>query len=50
MSVENHGGMIPTGKTTYSSTRALWEFYQQKHIVANREELGEGSDEAFEVS
>jgi hypothetical protein len=45
MSVENHGEMISTGKTPDFSTRALWKSYQQNHLVAKREELGEGNDE-----
>jgi hypothetical protein len=27
------------GKTPDSSTRALWEFYQRSHLVANQDEL-----------
>jgi hypothetical protein len=30
---------------TESSTRALWQSYQQSHLAANQEELGEGNDE-----
>jgi hypothetical protein len=29
MRMEIHGGMISTGKTPDSSTRALWQSYQQ---------------------
>jgi hypothetical protein len=43
--MENHGGIISTGETPDSSTRALWESYQQSHIVANQVEPGEGNDE-----
>jgi hypothetical protein len=42
MSMENHGGMILTGKTPDLSTRTLWPYYQHSHIVANQEELGKG--------
>jgi len=37
--MENHGGMISTGETPDSSTRALWKSYQQSHLVAKQEEL-----------
>jgi hypothetical protein len=29
MSMENHGGKIWIGETSYSSTRVLWQTYQQ---------------------
>jgi hypothetical protein len=45
MSLENHGGMIWTGNTPDSFTRALWQSCQLSHLVANQEELGEGSDD-----
>jgi hypothetical protein len=35
MSVENHGGM--TGKTLNSSTKGLWQTYQQNHIIAKQD-------------
>jgi hypothetical protein len=41
----NYGGVISAGETPDSSTRALWQCYQQSHIVANKDELGEGNDE-----
>jgi hypothetical protein len=44
MSMENHGGMILTSETPDLSTRALWKFYQQSHLIVNQEELGEISD------
>jgi hypothetical protein len=31
------------GKTPDSSTWALWQSYQQNHLVANRKDLGEGN-------
>jgi hypothetical protein len=36
---KNHGGMTSTGKTTDSSTRALWQSYQNSHLVAKHKEL-----------
>jgi hypothetical protein len=33
------GGMTSTGKTSDSSTRALWQFYKQSHLVAKQEGL-----------
>jgi hypothetical protein len=45
MSMENSGGMISTGETPDLSTTALWQSYQQSHILANKEELGEGNYE-----
>jgi hypothetical protein len=33
ISMENHGGMISTGKTPDSSTRSLWWSYQKSHLV-----------------
>jgi hypothetical protein len=44
MSLENHG-RISEGGTPDSFTRALWQFYQQSHLVANQENLGIGNDE-----
>jgi hypothetical protein len=44
MGVENHGGMILTGETPDLSTRALWKFYQQSHLIVNQEEPGKRSD------
>jgi hypothetical protein len=38
INMENHGGMISTGKTD-SSTTALWLSYQKNHLVANQEIL-----------
>jgi hypothetical protein len=35
---EKPGGMM-TGKTPYSSTRALWKSYYQRHLVAKQLEL-----------
>jgi hypothetical protein len=43
MSMENHGGMISQGKTNDSSTRALWQFCQQGHLVGS--EAGGTCDE-----
>jgi hypothetical protein len=43
--MENHGGMISTLETPDSSTRALWKSYQQRRLVANKEELGERNNE-----
>jgi hypothetical protein len=45
MCTENHGGMIKTGKTPDSPTRALWQPNQQSHLIANQEELGTGNNE-----
>jgi hypothetical protein len=35
----DHDGIIQTGKTLDSSTRALWQYYQQSHLVANQEKV-----------
>jgi hypothetical protein len=40
MSMENRGGMILSGDQS-----AFWHSYQQRHVVANQEELVEGNDE-----
>jgi hypothetical protein len=40
MIMEDHGGMISVGKTPDLSIRALWQSYQQSHLVAKQEELG----------
>jgi hypothetical protein len=45
MRVENHGGLISTGKIPDLPTRGLWQSYQQSHLVANQEELGEANNE-----
>jgi hypothetical protein len=37
--MENNGGMISTRETPDLSTRALWQSYQQSHLVAKQEEL-----------
>jgi hypothetical protein len=37
--MDNHGAMIATGETPDSSTRALWQSYQQRYLVAKQEEL-----------
>jgi hypothetical protein len=44
MSLENNGGMMSTEEIPDSFTRALWKSYQRTHLVANQEELGEGSE------
>jgi hypothetical protein len=36
--MENHGGMISTEETD-SSTIALWQSYQQSHLVEKQEEV-----------
>jgi hypothetical protein len=41
MCLDNHDGMISTGETPDSSTRALW----QSHLVAKQEDLCEGNYE-----
>jgi hypothetical protein len=41
--MENHGGMISTGKSN-SSTRALWQSCQQSYRAAKQEELCAGND------
>jgi hypothetical protein len=45
MSMESYGEVISTGETPDSSTRALWQFYQQRHLVEKQEERGEGNAE-----
>jgi hypothetical protein len=42
--MENHGGMISTEETPNSSTRALWQSYQQSYLVAKQEVLGKGNE------
>jgi hypothetical protein len=43
--MENHSGIISAGKTPDSSTRALWQSYQQSQLVSKQEELDERNDE-----
>jgi hypothetical protein len=38
--MEKNSGMISAGKTLDSSTRAIWQYYRQSHLAANKEELG----------
>jgi hypothetical protein len=40
VTTEKHGGMISTGETPDSSTRALWQSYKQCHLIAKQEKLG----------
>jgi hypothetical protein len=35
-SIEDHGGMISTGKTPDSFTRALWKLYKHVLLVAEQ--------------
>jgi hypothetical protein len=44
MRVENHGGMISTGKTVDSSTRTLWQSYYPSNLAAKQEKLGKRND------
>jgi hypothetical protein len=44
MSMKNHGGMISTEETPDSSTREVWQSYQQSYI-SKSEVAGEGNDE-----
>jgi hypothetical protein len=37
MSMENHDGMLSAGESPDSSSRALWQSYQQNHLVAKQE-------------
>jgi hypothetical protein len=39
MSMENYGGMISTGNTPDSATRALLQTNQQSRLIAEQEEL-----------
>jgi hypothetical protein len=39
MSMDNHGGMSSIRENTDSSTRALWQSYQQSNLVAKQEKL-----------
>jgi hypothetical protein len=43
MSMDNQGEIISAGKTPDSSTTALRQSYQQSHLVAKQEDLGEGN-------
>jgi hypothetical protein len=46
MSMENRAGMILTGENSwFFHQSAFWHSYQQRHVVANQEELVEGNDE-----
>jgi hypothetical protein len=45
MNMENHDGLISTGKIPDLSTRGLWQSCQQSHLIANQEELGEANNE-----
>jgi hypothetical protein len=47
MSMENHDGMMSTGGTPDSSTRVLWQLYQESRLVVYQEDLCEGSDRFF---
>jgi hypothetical protein len=50
MSMENHGGMISTEETDVS-TRALWQSYQQRHLIEKQEKLArEMINLAFQVT
>jgi hypothetical protein len=50
MNMENRGGMT-SRKNLYLSTRALWQSYQQRHLVAKQEQLGEGNyDWPYKIS
>jgi hypothetical protein len=40
--MDKHGGMTSTQETPNSSTRALWQFYQQSHLAASRGEREKG--------
>jgi hypothetical protein len=39
MSMENHGGMILIAEAPDSSTTALWQSYQQCHLLEKQKEL-----------
>jgi hypothetical protein len=39
MNMENNGGVISTRKPFDSSTRGLWQFYHQSHMVARQGKL-----------
>jgi hypothetical protein len=45
MRMENYGGMISAGRTLDSSTRVLWQSYQQSHLLAKPYELEKGNNE-----
>jgi hypothetical protein len=47
MTTESNGGMISTEETPHSSTRVLWQIYQQTHLEAKQEEHGEGNTEYY---
>jgi hypothetical protein len=43
--MESHGGMISTEENSlFVHQSALWQSYQHSNLVANEENLGEGSD------
>jgi hypothetical protein len=44
MSMENHGGIIPTEEYSRSVLQStLWKSYQQSHVVVHLGNLGEGN-------
>jgi hypothetical protein len=44
-SIKNHDGWRQQGRTYQSIHKsALWESYQQTHLVADQEDLGKGND------
>jgi hypothetical protein len=46
MSMENYGEIIWSGESSrFVHQSALWQSYQQSHVVANQEELGVNDDE-----
>jgi hypothetical protein len=51
MTMEKHGGKMLTGENSwFIHHSALWQYYQQSHLVANQEELGEGNDGIRDIS
>jgi hypothetical protein len=43
--MDNRGGIISTEEIPGSSTRALWQSYQDIHLVAKQEELAKRNDQ-----
>jgi hypothetical protein len=50
--MSKHGGMIMAEETfKFVHQCALWQSYQQSHLVANQEDLGKGyNDFIYEIS
>jgi hypothetical protein len=41
MGMKNHGVVMSTGANWFVRQSAIWQSYQQSHLVANQEDLSE---------